>query len=171
MENEIWKDIPEWEGLYKVSNMGRCFSVRKNQIKPLAPNNYGYLRVHCYDGERRKKFFVHRLVASLFVNGYSDGLVVNHKDGDRQNNAASNLEWVTKSANTKHAVDNGMIGLKFEKVPCYLEKDGLKVYFESVSQAARSIGVGGKRLHHLMKTNDGFIPEVGAFIFKCVSND
>lgn len=64
---EEWKDVPGWEGLYKVSNLGRCFSVRKNRIKPSFPNNYGYLRLACYEKDKKQKFFVHRLVAQLFV--------------------------------------------------------------------------------------------------------
>lgn len=170
-ENEIWKDVPEWEGLYKVSNFGRCLSVKKNKIKALAKNNYGYLRLQCYGAKRRAKLFVHQLVAKLFVPGYKEGLVVNHKDGCKQNNMWDNLEWVTRSANCKHAFDTQLKEAKRKNQSCYLEKDGLKVYFETVVAAGKSIGVDEKRLHHLIKTSGGYIPEVDAFIFKCVSND
>lgn len=171
MEKEIWKDVPDWEGFYKVSNYGRCFSVKKNKIKPLDRNNYGYLRLQCYDGKRRQKLFVHRLVAMLFVEGYKEGLVVNHKDGIKDNNVYTNLEWVSRSQNTKHAIYNGLRDISSGKQPCYIRKDGLKIYFESIAAASRSIGVGEKRLQHLIKTQGGYIPEIDAFLFKCVSND
>lgn len=170
-ENEIWKDVPGWEGLYKVSNFGRCLSVKKNKIKPLDKNSYGYLRLQCYKEGKRAKPFVHQLVAKLFVSGYKEGLVVNHKDGCKQNNMWNNLEWTTRSNNSRHAYALGLQEAKHIKQPCYIEKNGLKVYFETLTSAGKSIGVDGKRLNHLIKTRGGYIPEVDAFIFKCVSND
>lgn len=171
MESEIWKDVPEWEGIYKVSNFGRCLSVKKNKIKPLDENNYGYLRLQCYDGKRKKKLFVHKLVAQLFVNGYKEGFVVNHKDGIKSNNMYTNLEWVSRSTNNRHAFIIGAKEAKKRNQPCYIEKEGTKIYFETIINAARSIGLSDKRLHHLIKTQNGYIPEIDAYIRKCVSND
>lgn len=171
MNNEIWKDIPEWEGLYKISNYGRCYSVKKNKIKALDKNNYGYLRIQCYSETKRAKLFVHQLVAKLFVPGYKKGLVVNHKDGIKQNNVYTNLEWVTKSQNCKHAFKQNLKEAKHRNQPCYIEKAGTRIYFETIVNAGKSIGVDEKRLHHLIKTQKGYIPEIDAFIVKCVSND
>lgn len=170
---EIWKDVPSWEGLYEVSNFGRCRSVRTGKIKPLDVNNCGYSRLQCYDGKRRQKLFVHRLVALLFVDGYKDGLVVNHKDGDKSNNMFSNLEWVTRSDNNKHAFHIGLKDRNRKDTPCYLEmpKTNQKVFFNTVMDASKSIGLSDKRLHHLIKTQGGYIPEVDMYIRKCVSND
>lgn len=56
----------------------------------------------------KKRFFIHRLVAIYFVDGYSSELVVNHKDGDKTNNRFENLEWVTRSQNDLHAYKNGL---------------------------------------------------------------
>ena len=170
---EIWKDVPSWEGLYEVSNFGRCRSVRTGKIKPLDVNNYGYSRLQCYNGKRRQKLFVHRLVAQLFVAGYKDGLVVNHKDGDKSNNVFSNLEWVTRSENDKHAYRMNLHEGKKKDVPCYLEipETGQQIFFKTIMDASKSIGLSDKRLHHLIKPQVGCIPEVNMFIKKCVSND
>lgn len=51
---------------------------------------------------------IHRLVAKYFCDGYAEGLVVNHKDGNKTNNHYTNLEWVTQSENVKHAFSTGL---------------------------------------------------------------
>ena len=68
----------------------------------------GYLRFPLQKGRYRREFVVHALVAIFFIAPFREGLEVNHKDGDKQNNRADNLEWVTHSANVKHAIDNGL---------------------------------------------------------------
>ena len=172
MLNEIWLPVPEWENFYTVSNYGRCFSIRTNKIKPLDPNTYGYLRLQCYDGNRRQKLFVHKLVATLFVPGYFEGAVVNHIDGDKTNNIYTNLEWVTKSRNLKHAYEIGtMIPKKKDQPVVLVTKDGTSVYFPTAIACARSIGISDKRLHHLIKKYNGYVPEIGGYVSKCVSND
>ena len=62
--------------------------------------------VMLYNEKRRKNFRVHRLVAFAFVDGYMDGLEVNHKDCNPNNNRADNLEWVTSIENKRHAIEN-----------------------------------------------------------------
>lgn len=62
----------------------------------------GYRRVTLY-APIKKRFFIHRLVALHFCEGANDELVVNHIDGNKLNNAATNLEWVTHSQNDLHA--------------------------------------------------------------------
>lgn len=68
----------------------------------------GYLAVRLYSNSKGKLFSVHRLVALHFVNGYEEGLVVNHKDGNKLNNHHSNLEWCTITENNRHAVYTGL---------------------------------------------------------------
>lgn len=172
MLKEIWTEIPNWEGLYEVSNFGRARNAKTKKLKPHDFNNYGYARVQCYNGESRAKLFIHRLVAELFVSGKQEGFVVNHKDGDKTNNIFTNLEWVTRSYNNSHALTNGLKEAKKKNTPCKLTlKCGTELFFETVMACARSIGLSDKRLHHLIKTQNGFIPEIDAVISKCVSND
>lgn len=96
----MWKSIGE---KYAVSDSGEIFSVRaKRNLKP-STDKAGYKVVTLY-GER---LYVHRLVAELFVKGDTQ-LVVNHIDANKQNNRASNLEWVTRAQNVAHAVSKGL---------------------------------------------------------------
>ena len=104
---EIWKDIKDYEEQYEVSSYGRIRNKRTQQILKGDKNSLGYCRVTLYS-PIKKRFFVHRLVAYHFVDGYSEELVVNHKDGNKQNNNVENLEWVTKSENDLHAYKLGL---------------------------------------------------------------
>lgn len=105
---EVWKDIEGYEGYYKISNFGNVKNIKTNYIIKLSDiNSVGYYRVTLYK-PIKKRFFVHRLVAYHFCDGYSKNLIVNHKDGNKQNNNANNLEWVIRSENDLHAFNNGL---------------------------------------------------------------
>ena len=99
---EIWKDIQGYEGYYQISSEGNIRNIKTKQILIGDTNNLGYRRITLYTPVK-KRFFIHRLVALHFCEGYSEGLVVNHKDGNKQNNNYTNLEWVTRSENDLHA--------------------------------------------------------------------
>ena len=122
MEKEIWKDIEGYVGLYQVSNLGRVRSLDrtivykegkkhfyKGQILKQCRNKKGYLRVPLSTNDMRKTVIVHRLVATAFIPNPLSLPQVNHKDGNKANNSALNLEWVTGSENTQHAVKFGLI--------------------------------------------------------------
>src|SRR5690606_17912479 len=83
---------------YKIFEDGTVIGARGKELKQDV-NSTGYKRVTLCKLGRTKRVFVHKLVAMHFVDGYRDGLVVNHKDGDNTNNHADNLEWVTPSQN------------------------------------------------------------------------
>lgn len=68
----------------------------------------GYLRVELWQNAKGRKFLVHRLVAEAFVPNAEGKPQVNHIDGDKTNNTASNLEWVTQSENQLHAYRTGL---------------------------------------------------------------
>lgn len=108
VRDEIWEPVRGFEGLYSVSNRGRLKSYKMNphgKVLKLTNKKGDYLRVVLQGiGKARKSISVHRLVAEHFLPN-PDGLPeVNHKDGNRQNNEAENLEWVTKSANIRHSI-------------------------------------------------------------------
>lgn len=169
MVEEVWEPVPEWEGLYEVSNLGRAKNTKTSRIKNLDFNNYGYARIQCYDGKRRAKHFIHRLVAQLFVKGFKEGYVVNHIDCDKTNNVYTNLEWVTRSRNNAHAIENGLSNIVGGKRECKLTSTtGFYKTFESVCACGRYLGLSDKRLHHLIKTQGGFIPEFNLTIEKVV---
>lgn len=121
--NEIWKDIPDYEGFYQVSNFGRvrsidrvvtCFKTtktRKGQILKPKPDKDGYLTIMIGKAEKqscRKTVKVHALVASAFLGDRPQGHVINHIDGVKANNCPSNLEYCTAKSNTQHAYRLGL---------------------------------------------------------------
>ena len=105
MEN--WKPIEGYEGLYEISDQGRVKSLRSQLIMRQDLGNSGYGRVQLSKDGYKRRYLVHRLVAFAFCSGYKEGLEVNHVDGNRLNNAAKNLEWVTRSMNTLDTVRRG----------------------------------------------------------------
>ena len=74
-----------------------------------AGRNREYLQIHFKKDGKRRRFYVHRLVALHFCDNFFEGAQVNHKDGIKTNNRADNLEWVTSSENMKHAHENKLI--------------------------------------------------------------
>ena len=110
---EIWKDIPGFENLYQVSNLGRVkslpkptnnqFSMKEIILKPVKFSN-GYLNVNL----KGKFIGVHRLVALTFLENKNNLPIVNHKDGNKTNNNINNLEWCTASENLSHAYKTGL---------------------------------------------------------------
>ncbi len=120
-EDVVLKVIDGFGGNYYITNDGVVISkdrmenskseskrLRKGGVLKQIESNCGYMRVGLRDGKRQKLLLIHRLVAIAYVDGFMDGLVVNHKDGDKKNNHKSNLEWVTPSNNNKHAYANGL---------------------------------------------------------------
>ena len=105
--NEIWKPITGWEDLYAVSSLGRVKNIKRGKVRKIFPGTGGYWRVVLRRNGKQKNFSVHRLVAQEFI-GFSDKPEVNHKDGDKNNNAVSNLEWTTHKENSDHAIDTGL---------------------------------------------------------------
>jgi hypothetical protein len=99
------KPIVGFEGCYVVTSDGRIFSVRngKYRERKLAMDRGGYLVVSLWANNKNKQFKVHRLVAEAFIPNLKNKRCVNHKDGDKQNNSISNLEWVTHGENKHHA--------------------------------------------------------------------
>jgi predicted XRE-type DNA-binding protein len=113
-EEEIWRDIPDYESLYQVSSWGRIKSLDKyifrrnkqvlirGKILKLNKNVKGYLRVCLFRNNKRRGYYIHRLVLMVFNRSPKDNEECNHKDGDKSNNHLSNLEWMTHYDNMLH---------------------------------------------------------------------
>jgi len=100
---EVWRDIEEYVGLYKVSNLGRVLSLnyrRQGIHRVLKTHNVPmeYTNVSLSS----KTYRVHRLVAKAFISNPKNKEQVNHKDGNKHNNVVENLEWCTRSENAIH---------------------------------------------------------------------
>ena len=105
---EVWKPVIGYEGLYEVSDQGNVYSLVSNKTVNSGLTTKKYKRV-CLTLNGKKKFHhVHRLVAEAFISNPFNLPQVNHKDGDKQNNAAENLEWCSASDNMKHSYDSGL---------------------------------------------------------------
>lgn len=115
---EIWKDIQGYEGLYQVSSYGKIKNIKRNKIKKQTINDDGYCVIKLSKKNKKKVFLVHRIVAETFLNcndfKYIDGeyidefnkkkLVINHKDENKINNNADNLEWCTNKYNIRYSL-------------------------------------------------------------------
>ena len=115
MENEIWKDIPEYEGLYQVSNFGRVKSLCKSKLhkgkylvqlqeKILKPikNKQGYFYINLVKDKKNKIGKIHQLVAIAFLGHKPDGtnkIIVDHIDNNKTNNNLYNLQLISHREN------------------------------------------------------------------------
>ncbi|AVR44797.1 hypothetical protein C7S20_05675 [Christiangramia fulva] len=127
MEEEKWEPVKGYEALYEISNIGRVKRLErtftcsrgiiyhlKEKILSSKPNKTsGYVTVNLSKDGIKTNHSVHRLVAELFVDNPHNNNVVNHKDENRSNNTAENLEWVTHGENIAY---NGAFQKGREKV-------------------------------------------------------
>lgn len=126
MEKEIWKDIEDYEGIYKVSNMGNVKSLGRlkfngrgkaskngmfyaEKILTNNINNHGYMRVNLWKNKISKMRLVHQLVADAFLPKKEGANTdINHINGIKTDNRLCNLERCTRSHNLKHAYRLGL---------------------------------------------------------------
>ena len=99
---ENWKI---YNKTYEVSDLGNVRSLRYKKNLKGSLNSAGYKRVQI--GSSNNKKFIHRLVAEVFLKRTTEKNIVNHIDGNKLNNKATNLEWVTSSENKMHSIKNG----------------------------------------------------------------
>lgn len=165
MTEEVWKDIPGFEGRHKVSNFGRIMGRHKKYGKNELKNEYSILNtrkkengychfiVKCYDNNSGfKRFSVHRAMALAFIPNPENKKYINHKNGIKHDNRLENIEWSTPKENIHHAFKNGLIKTRAkywlgkygrrQKYPCgFFTADGILIrQYKSVSEASRELG-------------------------------
>lgn len=153
MEQEVWKDIRGYEGLYQVSNMGRVKSLshtilRSNGfpqsfgeriLSPRHSNGYRMVTL-CSIGEQGN-FYVHRLVADAFIpnpNGYKE---VNHKNEDKADNRAENIEWCSRRYNLLYGCRGDKAGHSLGHKTTLIDGNGEELVFDRETSAAKFLGV------------------------------
>jgi hypothetical protein len=142
---ENWADVVGYEGLYLVSDQGRVYSKIKNRIRKQCLNKAnGYMMLFLVDLKGGKKcVYVHRLVAMAFIKREPGKDIVNHKDENKTNNCANNIEWCTKHYNNTY---NGKIEV-CEKPVLQLSRDGKLIKkWKSAREAARSLRLEYKNI-------------------------
>jgi hypothetical protein len=134
---ELWRDIPGWEGLYQVSNLGGIRNWKGDLLKPFLSRN-GYLVATLYRNGQKTRTGVHRLIASAFIPNPEGKEQTNHKNGIKTDNRVENLEWATCSENNLHRrrVLHGGGGRKERPVVCLTTGER----FRSITEASRRTG-------------------------------
>lgn len=170
-QNEQWKSIPNFDN-YEASNYGRIRSIdrditqlrckrqytRKMKgriIKPRIQNN-GYLIVWLRREGVTKAISVHRLVATTFLQSQNADFEINHKDGNKTNNAISNLEWVSRSENIKHSYKELNRPKNMRSVLCV----ETNIEYDSIQEAAIKTNTNSASIGHVLagrnKTAGGY---------------
>lgn len=152
---EIWKDITGYENSYQISNIGNVRSkdriilyvdnrkrVVSGQPIKLGIDTKGYYKVNLRKNNKFQTFRIHKLVAEHFLKKEMGKDIVNHKDGNKLNNCVNNLEFVTISENTIHAIrilkKDFTNGGKHSKKPIIsIQKNNVYRFFESVGNASK----------------------------------
>lgn len=174
---EVWKDIPGYEGMYQASNTGKIKSLTRivnssygskmritGKIKKLYQHPNGYVYVGLSKNGETRSCRVHRLIAMAFIENKSNLSDVNHKNGKKNDNRLSNLEWCSPSQNSIHAYE-----MKLRKSPNYWEgkfgalhnlskavemrsKEGVIIKtFASIREAERNTGIANQNITKCLK--------------------
>lgn len=175
-ENEIWKPIEGYEGLYEISSYGRIYSYPRLGTKGgiIKPNNLNtnekYLKVKISKNGVIKKQPVHKLVAVTFIPNPNNYPCVNHKDENKRNNNVDNLEWCTIEYNDNYGTRNQRIAEKNKivqqnkrgKTVLQYTLDGEFVAeYPSIREAERQTNISNQHIgmccKGLQKTAGGFV--------------
>lgn len=143
MEIEIWKDIPNYEGIYQASTLGRIKSINSSFrctdviMSDNSISKSGYKVVNLKRGKKPKTFLVHRLIAMTFLPNPHSYPIVNHKNENKLDNRVDNLEWCSQSYNCSYG----------SRQHSQSKKLGKKVLCVELNQEFLSFGEAGRTLN------------------------
>lgn len=173
---EDWKDIPEYEGIYEVSNKGRVRSAKdkttksklhgtrkwKQRILRQKTDKNGYKRVSLWKNKVDKTHLVHRLVAQAFIPQVDGKEYINHIDGNPSNNYLENLEWCNHRENLIHAYKNRLNKAPDPIILYNLNTQKTK-YFYSKAEASRFLGRSHGFISNLLRKGKTEVDEYEVF--------
>ncbi len=111
---EIWKDVPKYEKIYKISNYGKVkrlvgWKCWHERILKSSDNGRGYNWVYLSKNNIRRKYYIHRLVLESFVGPCPQEMEGCHNDGKTKNNFIENLRWDTRKNNNRDKIKHGTL--------------------------------------------------------------
>ena len=128
---EIWKGVIyqgiDYSWRFECSNLGRIRNAINKHINTPHKSGVGYFQICTTVNDKRKNIKVHKAVAESFIDNPNNLPVVNHKDGNKENNNVDNLEWVTHKENSRHAIDLGLLSYDSNNNSKY-DEDGNYIY-------------------------------------------
>jgi hypothetical protein len=163
--NEIWEDIKGCEGLYQVSDKGRVKSFWYGRTKILKLRTLGnYFGVSLRNGASKKNKTIHRLVAETFLKNENSYPCINHKDENKSNNNATNLEWCTYSYNNGYGTKPIIQTLKVGKSINQYSKNGTRIKtWDSILSVEKICGINNSNISQCCQ---GKRKTVGGFIWR-----
>lgn len=153
---EIWKDVVGYEGLYKISNLGRVYSLKTGKNLKQIDNGRGYLQVGLWKNGKRFCHKVHRLVAEAFIPNPNNLEEVNHKNEIKTDNRVENLEWCTHAYNTRYGsrtqkqIDKCKNG-KLSMSVIQIKPNGERIEYPSQQEAERQTGISQSNISNVLK--------------------
>ena len=153
---ELWKNI-DIATNYEVSNLGNIRNIKSGQIlnPGISGNGYKQVSLKMNDTGKFKKQYVHRLVAQYWLDNPENKREVNHKNLDRTDNRAENLEWLTSSENQKHKFENSDYKTSNRPIVQMDLNDNIIAVFESVTAAAQAMGATRQGIEKVCKGTYG----------------
>lgn len=149
---QVWIRITSYPN-YAVSSKGEVKNINTGRVlRPLTLTK-GYLGVRLYHEGKGKTLKIHRLVALAFLSNPDDLPQVNHKDGDKSNNAVHNLEWCSNEYNMRHAADNGLLNKESQFKQKYDASEFRKCKGDgmTISAIARKFGCKRDTVYRLLR--------------------
>lgn len=161
-KNEIWKDIPNYEGYYQASNLGNIRNYKTMRIlKPYIIKKYYAVKLSKFG--KTKNYYIHRLILETFIGNSNIKDEVNHINGKHFDNRLINLEWCTGAENLKHAIKNNLRGSKRKKVNQYDMQGNFIKTWNSQSEPAFVLGIHVSGINACCKGNRN---SAGNYIWK-----
>lgn len=155
--SEIWLVVDGWGGRYEISNLGNVRSLGQLMMRQSVHYKNGYRSILFKLKGAQKRVTVHSLVARYFIENPLGLKEVNHKDGDKANNRADNLEWCTRSCNCLHAIRTGLRPVNGSQKSILAIKDVAVQEFQSISQACATLKISRRTISRILDTAKPFL--------------